>query len=160
MHTTDSSERLMRSLSVLAPHLQRLPLAEEIPSQLTLGTARILMELTTAGVELAVGELSNRLRLPLPRVSKLLGDLEDAGLIKRVRDASDRRRVSVRVLPAGTRAADGLRRGHSQRLEQLVAVLGPKDTEQLLRIFERAAKRLSPAPKRRSASCAQAKVQS
>lgn len=149
MSAPQPAERLMRVLSVLAPHLQQTPMRDEIPSELSLGTARLLMELTTAAVELAVGDVSKRLRLPLPRVSKLLGELEDLELIERVRNAEDRRRVYVRVLPAGRRAASGFRRAHSQRLEQLLDVLGPRDTEQLLRIVERAATRLSS-----SSSCA------
>ena len=137
------AERLRCALSVLAPHLQPTPMRDEIPSKLSLGTVRLLMELTTIAVEPAVGDLSKRLRLPLPRISKLLGELEDQGLIERTRHAEDRRRVEVRLLPAGKRAAAGLRRAHSQRLEQLLEVLGPRDTEQLLRIFEQAAARLS-----------------
>ncbi|MFP6639001.1 MAG: hypothetical protein VCC04_02060, partial [Myxococcota bacterium] len=46
-------------------------------------------------------------------------------------------------LPSGQRAASEFRRAHRQRLEQLLDVLGTRDTDQLLRIFERAATRLS-----------------
>ena len=137
------AERLRSAMSVLAPHLQPTPMRNEIPSELSLGTARLLMELSTIAAEPAVGDLSKRLRLPLPRISKLLGELEDRGLIERTRHAEDRRRVEVRLLPAGQRAAAGFRRAHRQRLEQLLDVLGPRDTEQLLRIFEQAAARLS-----------------
>lgn len=133
----------MCALSVLAPHLQSTPLRDEIPSELSLGTARLLMELSTLEGDPAVGDLSKRLRLPLPRISKLLGELEARGLIERTRHARDRRRVEVRLLPKGQRAATGFRTAHKQRLEQLLDVLGPHDTDQLLRIFEQAATRLS-----------------
>jgi DNA-binding MarR family transcriptional regulator len=143
MPNSPPAERLRCALSVLAPHLQPTPLPDEIPPGLSLGTARVLMELTGIAAEPAVGDLAARLRLPLPRISKLLGELEDRGLIERTRHAQDRRRVEVRLLPAGQRAAAGFRKPHGQRLEQLIEVLGPRDTEQLLRIFERAAARLS-----------------
>ena len=137
------SERFSSALAVLAPHLQPTPLPDEIPSELSLGTARLLIAVTASAGEPAVGDLAKRLRLPLPRISKLLGELEDRGFIERMRHAQDRRRVEVRLLPAGQRAAAGFRKAHGQRLEQLMDVLGPRDTEQLIRIFERAAARLS-----------------
>lgn len=137
------SERFSSALAVLAPHLQPTPLPDEIPSELSLGTARLLIAVTSIAGEPAVGDLAKLLRLPLPRISKLLGELEDRGFIERMRHAQDRRRVEVRLLPAGQRAAAGFQKAHGQRLEQLMDVLGPRDTEQLIRIFERAAARLS-----------------
>ncbi|MBW2394556.1 MAG: hypothetical protein JRG95_09825 [Deltaproteobacteria bacterium] len=86
--------------------------------------------------------MANRLRLPLPRTSKLLGELEGLGLIERTRDCADRRRVTVRTSRAGKRTAAKLRGAHRGRLAGLLEVLGPRDTEQLLTIFERAADRL------------------
>jgi DNA-binding MarR family transcriptional regulator len=122
-----------------------MPMRDEIPSGLKPGTARILVEIALADDELAVGALSTRLRLPLPRISRLLGELEDLALIERARDPADRRRVCVRASPAGKRAADGLRRAHRERLTHLLDALGSRDTEQLLKIFERASKRLAPS---------------
>lgn len=133
----------MKALSVLAPHLQRMPGRDEIPADLSLGTARALLEVSLAGGELAVGDLASRLRLPLPRTSKLLGELEGRGLIERARDPRDRRRVTVRTSEAGRRTAEALRSAHRDRLRQLLAVLGTRDTEQLLRLFEQAAQRLA-----------------
>ena len=143
MPTLDPTERLIRSLSVLAPHLQRVPRPDEMPPDLSLGTARVLLEIGLAEGNLAVGDLAARLRVPLPRVSRLLGELEDRGLIERSRDPQDRRRVTVQASAEGRRSSDALRRSHSDRLGQLLDVLGARDTEQLLRIFERAASRLS-----------------
>ena len=134
----------MRSLSVLAPHLQRLPERDEIPPDLSLGTARALLEVALSEGELAVGDLASRLRLPLPRTSRLLGDLEARGLIERARDPRDRRRVTVQTSEKGRRSVEALRSAHRARLAQLLDVLGATQTEQLVRIFERAAQRLPP----------------
>lgn len=133
----------MRSLSVLAPHLQRAPRPDEMPPDLSLGTARVLLEIGLAEDDLAVGDLAARLRVPLPRVSRLLGELEGRGLIERSRDPQDRRRVTVQTSAEGRRSSEALRRAHRDRLGQLLDVLGARDTEQLLRIFERAASRLN-----------------
>jgi DNA-binding MarR family transcriptional regulator len=132
----------MEALSVLGPHLQRSPARQEIPSALSLGTARALMEVSLGDGRLTVGDVASRLGLPLPRTSKLLGELEGQGLIERMRDGEDRRRVTVRTSRAGRRAAGALRISHRGRLTGLLEVLGPRDTEQLLRILERAANRL------------------
>ena len=129
-------------MTVLGPHLQRMPGRQEIPSDLTLGTARALMEVTLGDGQLTVGDVANRLGLPLPRTSKLLGELEGLGLIDRERDPADRRRVTVRASRAGSRASGALRAAHRGRLSRLLEVLGPRDTEQLLRVLERAANRL------------------
>ena len=133
----------MKSLSVLAPHLQRVPGPDEMPPDLSLGTARVLLEIGMADGDLAVGDLAARLRVPLPRVSRLLGELEDRGLIERSRNPRDRRRVTVHMSAEGGRSSEALRRAHRDRLGQLLDVLGARDTEQLVRIFERAASRLS-----------------
>lgn len=142
MPSQDPTERLMKSLSVLSPHLQRVPGPDEIPPDLSPGTARVLLEISLADADLAVGDLATRLRVPHPRVSRLLGELEDLGLIKRARDQQDRRRVTVQISPDGCRFAAALRSAHRDRLAQLLEVLGVRDTEQLVRIFERAASRL------------------
>ncbi len=134
-------------MTVLGPHLQRMPVRQEIPSDLTLGTARALMEVTLGDGQLTVGDVANRLGLPLPRTSKLLGELAGLGLIDRTRDSADRRRVTVRASRAGSRAAGALRASHRGRLTGLIEVLGPRDTEQLLRVLERAASRLETAPR-------------
>jgi DNA-binding MarR family transcriptional regulator len=129
-------------MMVLGPHLQRMPIRQEIPPDLTLGTARALMEVTFGNGQLTVGDVATRLALPLPRTSKLLGELEGLGLIDRTRDSADRRRVTARTTRAGRRTAEALRDSHRGRLAALLEVLGPRDSEQLLRVFERSAKRL------------------
>lgn len=138
----DVAERLMKAMSVLGPHLRGTPVRDEIPSDLSIGTARALMEVLLGEGRLTVGDVANRLGLPLPRTSKLLGELEGLGLIERTRDPADRRRVTVRTSRAGKRTAAKLRGAHRGRLAGLLEVLGPRDTEQLLTIFERAANRL------------------
>jgi DNA-binding MarR family transcriptional regulator len=142
MRSSDPAERLMKAMRVLGPHLQRMPIRREIPSDLTLGTAQALMEVMLGDGQLTVGDVASHLGLPLPRTSKLLGELEGLGLIERTRDSADRRRVTVRTSRAGSRAAGALRVSHRARLSRLLEVVGAHDTEQLLGILERAANRL------------------
>ncbi len=142
MVQSDPAQRLMEALSVLGPHLERTPVRREIPPDLSLGTARALMEVSLGEGRLTVGGLASRLGLPLPRTSKLLGELEGLGLIERTRASADRRCVTVRTARAGRRVAGALRSSRRGRLAGLLEALGPRDTEQLLKILERAAKRL------------------
>jgi DNA-binding MarR family transcriptional regulator len=152
MPQSDSAQRLMKALSVLGPHLERAPVRREIPSDLSLGTARALMEVSLGEGQLTVGDVASRLGLPLSRTSKLLGELEGLGLIERTRDSEDRRRVTVRTARAGRRLARALRESRRGRLEGLLEVLGPRDTDRLLAVLERAAKRLK-GPAKEGLSC-------
>ena len=142
MSQSDLAQRLMNAMSVVGPHLDRAPIRREIPSDLSLGAARALMEVSLGEGRLTVGDVASRLGLPLPRTSKLLGELEGLGLIERTRHSEDRRRVTVRTTRAGRRLAGALRESRRGRLEGLLEVLGPGDTERLIAILARAAKRL------------------
>ena len=132
----------MIALAVLGPHLQGIPIRKEIPAELSIGTARTLMEVSLGDGQLTVGDLAVRMRLPLPRTSKLLGELEGLNLIERTRDSEDRRRVTVRMSRTGRSAARALHRAHRARLASLIDVMGREDTEKLLDVLERAADRL------------------
>ena len=140
-------ERLLRSLAVIGPQLAGVPSREEIPAELGIGEARLLWVLEQAASPPAVGEVAAALALPLPRTSQILGDLEARGLVQRERAPGDRRRVSVRLSTRGGRLVADLRRAQRERVERLLGVLGPRDAEQLVRIFERAAQRLDPGAK-------------
>jgi DNA-binding MarR family transcriptional regulator len=141
-------ERLLRSLGVIGPHLSAVPSREEVPAELGIGEARLLWVLEQAAEPPAVGEVAAALALPLPRISQMLGDLEMRGLVERTRAPGDRRRVTVHISAGGRRLVAVLRRAQRQRVERLLAVLGPRDAEQLTRIFERAAQRLEAAAPR------------
>ena len=137
-------ERLLRSMAVIGPQLASVPSREDMPAELGIGEARLLWVLDQEAAPPTVGAVAAALALPLPRTSQILGDLEARGLVERERAPGDRRRVSVRISARGRRLAAVLRRAQRQRVERLLAVLGPRDGEQLVRIFERAAERLEP----------------
>ena len=145
-----ATERLLRSLAVLRPHLAGgQPERQEIPSELSLGAAQALWTVAVAGPHVGVGKVAAELESALPRASRLLGDLEARGLVERRRDALDRRRVTVSLSADGKRLANGWRSAQLQRLRGLLDVLGTRDAEHLVKIFERAADRLQQRPARR-----------
>ena len=142
MQKSQKAERLLSSLAILGPHLEALPGRHEIPSEIGIGAARALWTVAAARGRIGVGELADALQVPLPRASRLLGDLEAHGLVERRRDPQDRRRVEVALAPEGRRLAAAWKAAQSVRLHALLDVLGARDAENLVRIFERAAARL------------------
>lgn len=68
-------------------------------AELTLAQLRMLRRL--ARRSMTVGQLGIALNLSSTSVTKMLDRLEVRGLIERQRDVSDRRRVSIVLLPAG-----------------------------------------------------------
>ena len=151
MARSSETDRLLRSLAVLGPHLAGLPERQEIPRELSLGAAQALWTVAVAEPHVGVGKVAAKLEIALSRASRLLGDLEARGLVERRRDPGDRRRVTVRLSADGRRLADGWRSAQLQRLRGLLDVLGSRDAEHLVRIFERAAARLEQRPARRRA---------
>ncbi len=142
MQRSQRAERLLSSLAILGPHLEARPGRDEIPSEIGVGAARALWAVAAAKRRIGVGELADALEVPLPRASRLLGDLEAHGLVERRRDPRDRRRVEVALTPEGHRLAAVWKAAQSVRLHALLDVLGARDAENLVRIFERAAARL------------------
>lgn len=92
---------------MLRAYLDAVTLAEPLQgrvwaaSQLTLTQMRTLRRIARGADSL--GQLGAELGLAPPSVTRVVDRLEDHGLIERRRDAVDRRRVTVSILPAGLR---------------------------------------------------------
>lgn len=71
------------------------------------------------------------------RVTKLLGDLEDRGFVIREGDPADRRRVTVRLTPAGETYVLDLDTSFRRRLTNLLELLGERDAREMVRIMTR-----------------------
>ena len=69
----------------------------------------VLSLLADAPGPLAAGEIRDRLLVKGPTVTGLLDGLEAAGLLRRERDAADRRRLRVSLTAAGRELADRFR---------------------------------------------------
>lgn len=74
-------------------------------AHLTLTQARLLRSLREGPI--GQSELGRLLNLSPASVTRLIDRLEERGLIARERDPDDRRRVAVRLLPAGRRLVGG-----------------------------------------------------
>ncbi|MFY9579654.1 MAG: MarR family transcriptional regulator [Gaiellaceae bacterium] len=121
--TTELANRLRPVLLKLARELRR-----EIHSLgVTGGQVSLLVSIKhSAGI--GVRELAARERISVPGMSKFVGRLEQAGLVKGEPVAGDKRRVGLTLTTAGHRV---LRSVRSKRTAWLAARLGTLDDEQL-----------------------------
>jgi DNA-binding MarR family transcriptional regulator len=79
--------------------------------------------------------LGRRLLIDRSDMHALLGDLERDGLVARVRDEHDRRRMLVELTPAGARALKRLDKRIEAAQEALVAPLSAADRRELHRVL-------------------------
>lgn len=85
-----------------------------------------------------VGELAERLQAKQHGVVSLVSRCESAGLVKRCTNASDKRRVEVRLTPKGARCLERLAQQHRAELQSLqgefvVPGWGASDSERIAR---------------------------
>lgn len=97
--------------AALTAYLDAVAILESFQSKLwreahlTLTQARLLRSLREGPI--GQSELGRLLNLSPASVTRLIDRLEERGLIARERDPGDRRRVAVRLLPAGRRLVGG-----------------------------------------------------
>ena len=105
--------------------------------------AAVMHRLDRSG-PLSPSELRDALDVTGPRITAILHELEEEGLITRKPDPEDRRSAVISLTPEGrgqVQRHNDLRR---DRLQQLAARLGPEDTQALLRIL-RVIREMDPA---------------
>ena len=96
--------------------------------------AAVMHRLDQCG-SLSPTELRDALGVTGPRVTSILHELEEEGLIQREADPEDRRSVTISLTSEGhlqVRRHTDFRRA---RLQELTDRLGPEDTQALLRIL-------------------------
>lgn len=127
MLTTLDPVEVANGLRPLLLRLNRDLRRELAPMGITGGQAALLHQIrTNAGI--GVRELAQRERVSTPAMSGYVDRLEAAGLVERVRSHTDRRRIGLRVTPAGVRV---LRSVRTRRTAWLAARLKRLSAEQL-----------------------------
>jgi DNA-binding MarR family transcriptional regulator len=92
-----------------------------------LGAIRVLAE-----GPLPAGKLAERLAMSATSLTRVLDRLETRGLLTRMKDAHDRRKVAIRLLPAGLRLLDGISVLAGTAMHEAVAAMDDTEREQLL----------------------------
>jgi DNA-binding MarR family transcriptional regulator len=92
-----------------------------------LGAIRVLAE-----GSLPAGKLAHRLAMSPTSLTRMLDRLESSGLIERLKDDDDRRKVTIRLLPAGSNLLDGISVLAGTAMHEAVDAMSAEDQVQLL----------------------------
>jgi DNA-binding MarR family transcriptional regulator len=97
------------------------------------GEANVLAALRRAGepYQLTPTELARSLLISSGAMTNRLDRLEERGLIERLRDAEDGRKIQVQLRHAGRELIDAAMEAHTAELEQLLAPLDEEARTQL-----------------------------
>lgn len=101
------------------------------------GEDGVLLCLYRVNRSMLPGEIMSRMGLTTGRVANILRRLEEKGLVLRLQDADDRRRVHVSLTDAGVEAAKALHRDFTRRQASLLDYLGDEDAREALRLLGR-----------------------
>lgn len=92
-----------------------------------LGAVRVL-----ADGPLPAGKLAHRLAMSPTSLTRLLDRLEGRGLIERLKEADDRRKVAIRLLPAGSNLLDGISVLAGTAMHDAIKAMTAEDQAKLL----------------------------
>ncbi len=137
---------LLRTSSVLQRQLARVI----APAGITLQQYNVLRILRGAGPEgLPTLDVRRRLIEEAAGITRLIDRLEKAGLVARVRGATDRRKVHVHVTAAGLALLARLERAVQAADEAALAMLSAAEQRELIRLLD-AVRRAHAATARRA----------
>jgi len=103
-----------------------------------------ILVLLDEGSRVTQGSIADALGYDKGQLVGLLDELEDAGLVERRRDPSDRRRHVVRMTPAGAKMLARLRTLSAELDDEFFGALDPAEREQLHRLLLRLAEQHLP----------------
>lgn len=127
---TDTAARLRATLARLNRRLR--PTAAGTAAGLTPTRMSLLTTINRLG-QIRLSELAKEEGINPTMLSRIVGDLADAGLIERVGDPHDRRAALVNVTRAGRRLVERMRRERTDVLSLALEGLSPADRRQLER---------------------------
>lgn len=131
--TDDRIHRIANQLHSAAIHLLRRARVVDRQAGLTAQRLSLLSVLSFAGPR-TIGQLADAELVSRPAISRIVSSLEDAGLTRRKKTATDRRLVLVHATARGRRLMDTARR---RRLESIAVELADLDGT-ALSVLERA----------------------
>lgn len=85
--------------------------------------------------DMTIGELSNKMYLAHSTLTVLIDRMEKAELVKRVKDAQDRRVVQIHILPLGETIIQEVIEKRQQYLQQLLIQFDAAEEQELLRLL-------------------------
>jgi DNA-binding MarR family transcriptional regulator len=118
---TDTIDRLRGALTRISRRIDR----QVSGGGLTSTQLSVLASVSVRG-PIVLGELADAEGINPTMLSRVVGKLEDAGLVQRESDRDDRRVVRVAVTPAGVRLRKRLLADRSRLLAERLAGLAPE----------------------------------
>jgi DNA-binding MarR family transcriptional regulator len=91
----------------------------------------VLVQLAETG-PVRVGELANRIPCSQPTVTTVANGLEEAGLVRRIRDTTDGRAIRLEITDAGRSAILDVAKAQAGQLRQRLAELDDTDRDLVL----------------------------
>jgi MarR family transcriptional regulator, 2-MHQ and catechol-resistance regulon repressor len=91
---------------------------------------------------MTIGELCRKMLVSGGNMTVVVDNLEKEGLVERIRDTADRRKILVMLTPKGKRLFDTIFTDHAEYIAQLASVLTPKEQEALSRLLKKLGKQL------------------
>ena len=125
---------MLRIQALVLPRLDRVVLRS---TGMSLRWYDVLLELQLAGGQLTMGELGDRVVLSRTRVSRLVDDLVEAGLVEREANPDDGRSSFARLTDAGRQRHAAVAKVYLPAIEQEVGRLPAGQLRELAGALER-----------------------
>lgn len=135
----DAGAELAEALVRAAWRLRKNERKVLAPHGLTFAQARALRLLVRTG-PMRVGDLADRLEIVPRSATTRVDGLEEAGLVTRTPDPTDRRSILVEPTPQGHDLVTTLAAGRRATAESLLAPLSPDERADLIRLLTRLTK--------------------
>ena len=123
---SDSTLGLADRLHSVAIHLLRRARREDAAMGLPPAQASVLSVLVFGGAR-TLSALADVEQVKAPTMTRIVDALERAGLAQRLRDADDRRKLSIAATAAGNRL---MQQGRSRRVKALAQLLADLDRDE------------------------------
>jgi MarR family 2-MHQ and catechol resistance regulon transcriptional repressor len=131
--------RLVRASDLVVARVERALLGEPGARGLSYSQLVLLQTVRRSG-PLHQQDLGAKLVRSKANVTSLLDGLQRAGLVRRERNAADRRYVAVHLTPAGEAMVDALQPAFARAVTTALGVLDDDDQERLGRLARKLAK--------------------
>ena len=135
--TTDAFEvmALVRALSVETERfIDRFAHHHDLHST-DVNALTVILDATRRGEPVTAGQLGTRLNLSSPATSALLDRLGRAGLVTRLRSATDRRKVELHLTPAAAEVGEASLAPLARRVAGVVEALEPSGRDLVARFL-------------------------
>ncbi len=122
----DAAERL---LQVLPPLFKQLmgEARQQMPDEFAIGELQFRIVHVLTHRDYTIGDLAEIMRVRTPTISRMVDSLVERGQVARHADPSDRRKVWLRLTPAGRELARGMDRCFHAAVARFLQPLGSQD---------------------------------